>query len=176
VLFDVLRDGVDDVRRLPLSDRRARLEKVVGNAGSERLRLAEQAAGDGRRLYERAVTLGLEGLITKDSASVYESGRRSKAWLKLKLPRRQEFVVGGWTEPRGTRRHFGSLLLGYYEGAGRTRRLVYAGPVGSGFTERDLDRFAERLSERATARPRRSPRRRTLRSGPTGRLPTSSSR
>lgn len=149
VLFDVLRDGVEDLRGLPLADRRARLEKIVGNAGSEQLRLGEQAAGDGTRLYDRAVALGLEGLIAKDAGSPYESGRRSKAWLKLKLPRRQEFVVAGWTEPRGTRRHFGSLLLGYYEGTGRARRLAYAGPVGSGFTGRDLDRFAGLLAERA---------------------------
>ena len=148
VAFDILRDGGDDLRRLPLVDRRARLERVFGTAASERVRLTEMAAGDGRRLYERAAQDGWEGLVAKDAHSRYESGRRSPAWLKLKIPRRQEFVVGGWTDPAGSRRHFGSLAVGYYEGGGRSRRLCFAGLVGSGFTERDLASLASRLETR----------------------------
>jgi bifunctional non-homologous end joining protein LigD len=148
IAFDLLRDGSDDLRGLPLVDRKARLEKVFGTAGSERVRLAEMAAGDGRRLHDRAVADGWEGLIAKDAHSVYEAGRRSPAWRKLKLPRRQELVVGGWTDPRETRQHFGSLAVGYYEGRGRSRALQFAGLVGSGFSQAELARLAARLADR----------------------------
>jgi len=148
IAFDLLRDGSDDLRGLPLVDRKARLEKVFGTAGSERVRLAEMAAGDGRRLHDRAVADGWEGLIAKDAHSVYEAGRRSPAWRKLKLPRRQELVVGGWTDPRETRQHFGSLAVGYYEGRGRSRTLQFAGLVGSGFSQAELARLAARLVDR----------------------------
>ena len=145
VAFDILRDGGDDLRRLPLVDRKARLERVFGTAASGRVRMAEMAAGDGRRLYERAAQDGWEGLVAKDAHSPYESGRRSPAWLKLKIPRRQELVVGGWTDPAGSRHHFGSLAVGYYAGRGRMRTLHFAGLVGSGFTEQDLAALAQRL-------------------------------
>jgi bifunctional non-homologous end joining protein LigD len=147
VAFDVLRDGAEDVRGLPLVDRKARLEKIFGNAGSSLVRMSEMAAGDGRRLKQRAEQLRGEGLVAKDAHSVYESGRRSPAWRKLKILRRQEFVVGGWTEPRGGRRFFGSLVLGYYDGAARTRRLVHAGTAGSGFSDAELERVWRLLQE-----------------------------
>jgi bifunctional non-homologous end joining protein LigD len=72
-------------------------------------------ADDGRALLARAKDEGWEGLIAKDGQSVYHSGRRTPAWRKMKLLKEQEFVVGGWTEPRQSRSHFGALLLGYYD-------------------------------------------------------------
>ncbi len=148
--FDVLRDGADDLRPLTLVQRRARLEKVIGNAGSDRLRFAEQSAGgDGRHWLALAERHGWEGLIAKDSESRYVSGKRSPAWRKLKLPHRQEFVVGGWTAPRGSRARFGSLLVGYYDDGDRSR-LAYAGSVGSGFDARELERLWTRLQAGAT--------------------------
>ena len=78
--------------------------------------MSEQAVGDGRALQARAKAEGWEGLIAKEAQSIYQSGKRSPAWRKLKILHEQEFVVGGWTEPRQTRQHFGALLLGVYEG------------------------------------------------------------
>jgi bifunctional non-homologous end joining protein LigD len=75
--------------------------------------------GDGRALYDRALASGWEGLIAKQVDSLYKSGKRTPDWRKLKIVQEQEFVVGGWTEPRDTRAHFGALLLGVYERAGR---------------------------------------------------------
>jgi bifunctional non-homologous end joining protein LigD len=151
VAFDLLREGADDLRPLPLVQRRARLEKVIGNAGSEQLRLGDQSAGgEGRRWLASAQRGGWEGLIAKDAESPYVSGKRSPAWRKLKLPSRQEFVVGGWTQPRGVRQHFGSLLVGYHDGEAAGRRLRYAGSVGSGYDGDELDRLWGLLQERAT--------------------------
>jgi bifunctional non-homologous end joining protein LigD len=152
ILFDVLRDGGEDLRSLPLVQRRARLEKIVGNAGSELLRFGEQSAGGGgRRMLAQAEREGWEGLIAKDAESAYTSGKRSPGWRKLKLPCRQEFVVGGWTRPRGSRQHFGALLVGYYGPTpGRETVLLYAGAVGSGFGDAELDRLQALLADRAT--------------------------
>jgi bifunctional non-homologous end joining protein LigD len=73
-------------------------------------------------------------LVAKRPDSLYESGRRSGAWVKVKLTQEQEFVIGGYTQPEGTRKYFGSLLVGYYEG----RRLLFAGRVGTGFSDKLL--------------------------------------
>jgi len=145
IVFDILRDGGDDLRPLPLVDRKARLERVFGNEATGRVRMSEMEAGDGRRLFARVRAADGEGLIAKDALSSYESGRRSPAWRKLKLPHRQEFLVCGWTRPRQSRKHFGSLVLGYWAGAGTTRRLRHAGTVGSGFTAPELDRVMSLL-------------------------------
>jgi bifunctional non-homologous end joining protein LigD len=148
IAFDVLRDGVEDLRPLPLTDRRARLERIFGTSGSDTVRFGEYVAGDGRRLYQQALARGWEGLIVKVADSSYETGRRSKAWRKLKIVKQQEFVVGGWTEPRETRAYFGALLLGVFEEG--TNTLRYVGHSGTGFTHQELGRVFALLQARAT--------------------------
>jgi bifunctional non-homologous end joining protein LigD len=157
VVFDLLRDGDEDLRGLPLAERRARLERVLSAPHPDAIRLSEQAKGAGNTLHARAQQEGWEGLIVKDASSPYQSGRRSPAWRKLKLLQQQEFVVGGWTEPRQTRQHFGALLLGVYEpgqqpGAeGRDGRLTYVGHTGTGFDQKELERVSKLLKARETA-------------------------
>jgi bifunctional non-homologous end joining protein LigD len=136
IAFDILRDRDEDLRPLPLTERRARLERLFGNPGSTTLRLSEAAAGNGDALYQRALEHGWEGLIAKSVSSVYHTGKRTRDWRKVKLVHEQEFVVGGWTDARTTGRPFGALLLGYYENG----RLEYAGHTGSGFNQRELER------------------------------------
>ena len=108
IAFDLLREGTVDLRGLPLVERRARLERLLAKSKSPAIRISEQVAGDGHALHERAKKEGWEGLIVKDATSPYQSGRRSPSWRKLKLHHEQEFVVGGWTEPRNTRQYFGA--------------------------------------------------------------------
>jgi bifunctional non-homologous end joining protein LigD len=142
ILFDVLRDGADDVRGLPLRERRARLERLLAAHVNERLRMSEQAVGSGRAMFDRAQALGWEGLIAKRLESPYQSGRRSPDWSKLKLVRRQACVVGGWTAPRGSRPFLGALLLGVYNADGA---LEYVGHSGAGFSDAELGRVWKRL-------------------------------
>jgi bifunctional non-homologous end joining protein LigD len=153
IAFDILRDGAEDLRGLPLTDRRARLERLFGASGSSTVRFGEYVAGDGRRLYRQAVARGWEGLIVKVADSPYETGRRSRSWRKLKLVKQQEFVIGGWTEPRESRLYFGALLLGLYESGPSGKgdgKLRYVGHSGTGFTHQELARVHELLQARAT--------------------------
>ena len=92
---------------------------------------------------EKAKNLGLEGLIGKRSGSRYEVGKRSGAWIKIKLHLEQEFVIGGYTEHEGARKHFGALLVGFYEG----KRLKFAGRVGTGFSEKLLSSLYSELQK-----------------------------
>ncbi len=147
IAFDVLRDGEEDLRRLPLTTRRARLERIRGSARGDALRLSEFIPGDGRALLKTALTHGWEGLIAKAADSPYRAGRRSPEWRKLKLVRRQEFVIGGWTEPRDSRPFFGALLLGVYEDGA----LQYVGHSGTGFNHRELSRVYGLLRKIETA-------------------------
>jgi bifunctional non-homologous end joining protein LigD len=137
IAFDLLQKGDVDFRSRPLLERRDALEQVFSRTGSEILRVSELARGNGRSLHERAVASGWEGLIAKLATSRYVSGKRTPDWRKLKIVQVQEFVVGGWTEPRKSRRYFGALLLGVYKDGG----LVYAGHVGTGFDEKELARL-----------------------------------
>jgi bifunctional non-homologous end joining protein LigD len=148
VAFDLLREGQDDLRGLPLTARRARLERIFSDTGTPLLRLSPQAAGDGRELYRQAIADGWEGLIAKRADSRYHSGKRSSDWTKLKLIRAQEFVIGGWTSPRGGRSHFGALVLGVY----KDKKLVYVGHVGSGFNEKELTKLMALLRPLAAAK------------------------
>jgi len=147
VAFDVLRDGEHDVRPLPLTARRARLERIFGNTGTPRLRLSDFRPGDGRELYHDVLAHGWEGLVAKLLDSPYQSGRRSSAWRKIKVSRRQDCVVGGWTEGRGSRAYFGALLLGVWQGGS----LIHVGHTGPGFSERELARVADILRPLETA-------------------------
>ena len=159
IVFDVLREGRNDLRGRPLHERRAVLERLLGKS-SLVLRVSEQVRGDGRALYERALAEGWEGLIAKDAASVYESGKRTPSWRKLKIVHEQEFVIGGWTEPRHTRSYFGALLLGVHDqrredrpsagSADSALKLTYVGHTGTGFDEKELARVMARLKELET--------------------------
>ncbi len=143
IAFDLLRDGPHDLRGLPLTARRAALERVFGDPGSPLLRMSPQTGQDGRDLYRQAMDHGWEGLIAKRASSKYFSGKRTNDWAKLKLQHAQEFVIGGWTEPRGARAHFGALLLGVYDDDGQ---FVYVGHVGTGFNEGELGRLMKALT------------------------------
>src|SRR3954447_13062417 len=146
IAFDLLRDGEEDVRGLPLTGRRTRLESYLRPHLSSTLRISEQIADDGKALHARALREGWEGLIVKEAAAPYQSGRRSPAWRKLKVVHEQEFVVGGWTEPRQTRQHFGALLLGVRENG--SEALKYVGHTGTGFNGAELDRVWKLLQAR----------------------------
>jgi len=147
ILFDLLRDGREDLRGQPLAARRLRLQELVRPSPALRkwVRLSEIVPDDGKPLLARAKREGWEGLIAKDGQSVYQSGRRTPAWRKMKLLKQQEFVVGGWTEPRESRPHFGALLVGYYDAE---TRLRWAGSVGTGFDQAELNRLATLLAAR----------------------------
>ena len=153
VVFDLLRDGNEDLRPLPFTERRKRLERAMRLNASAIVRLVDSSAGNGAALAAHGLQHDWEGIIAKRPDGSYSSGSRGPGWRKLKFNRSEEFVVGGWTAPRGTRRHFGALLLGYYaEGARRSRTapLVFAGQVGTGFTDAELDRLAGLLGPLAT--------------------------
>ena len=149
IAFDILRDGDTDVRGLPLTERRTRLERHLASSVSDALRVSEQVAADGRPLHERALREGWEGLIVKEARAPYQSGRRSPSWRKFKVVQEQEFVVGGWTEPRQTRPYFGALLLGVYEGTANA--LAYVGHTGTGFNQAELERVWKLLKPREVA-------------------------
>ncbi|QTD94495.1 DNA ligase D [Burkholderia anthina] len=146
-------DGYD-LRDVPLTARRALLEPLLADSDPARLRFSPDLGDDAGSLIASACDTGLEGLIGKRAESRYRAGR-SSAWIKLKCRRRQEFVIGGYTEPSGSRHGFGALLLGVYEPApdGKRRRgpapLRYVGRVGTGFDARTLDRLAAILRRHA---------------------------
>ncbi|MGH7717341.1 MAG: non-homologous end-joining DNA ligase, partial [Gemmatimonadaceae bacterium] len=141
VMFDILLDGDDVLLHDPWSERRRRLEARLRNRTSARLRLGDTHRGGGEEMLERARAAGWEGVIAKHTDSLYTPGVRSDAWLKLKVEFRQEFVVGGFTEPRNTREHVGALLLGYFD----RDRFLYVGHTGGGFTRAGLKEMGERL-------------------------------
>jgi bifunctional non-homologous end joining protein LigD len=147
IAFDILRDADEDLCDLPLTERRAHLEKVFSRSTSTVIRLGEQVRGDGEAMWDRAKAQGWEGLIAKRASGPYRAGKRSADWMKLKLVVTQEFVVGGWTEPRRTRAHFGALLLGVYDG----ETLVYVGHTGAGFDGRELEKVSRLLRPLETA-------------------------
>ena len=141
ILFDILMDGDEVLVREPWSERRARLLKRVGKRVTTQLRVTESSEGDGKEMLEKARRQGWEGIIAKRVDSLYEPGHRSRAWLKLKIEFRQEFVIGGYTEPRNSREHIGALLLGYFD----KDRFIYVGHTGGGFTRKGLEEMYRRL-------------------------------
>ena len=140
-------DGYD-LTRVPLVERRALLEAIFKDVESDKLRFSETVEAPVEQLLESACERGLEGLIGKKPSAPYAS-TRSLSWIKLKCTRRQEFVVAGYTDPKGSRHGFGSLLLGVHDEA---RRLVYAGSVGTGFDEKLLRSIHGKLQALETAK------------------------
>jgi bifunctional non-homologous end joining protein LigD len=130
-VFDLLAFAGYDLRPLPLEQRQAILARVLPRVGP--LKYVEHFEKDGEALYEQVVQLGLEGIVAKKADSPYRAGRSSN-WLKIRADRTDDFVVVGFTRPKGSRSGFGALDLGAYQDG----KLVYAGRVGSGFTAAQL--------------------------------------
>jgi len=145
IAFDLLQDGNTNLRERPLTERRAALEKIFSKTGDPILRLSRQVRGDGRALYDEAFKQGWEGLIAKHAASLYKPGKRTPDWRKVKISHEQEFVIGGWTEPRQSRSYFGALLLGVYGQTANRNCLTYVGHTGTGFNELELARLMKLL-------------------------------
>ncbi|HEX3489214.1 MAG TPA: non-homologous end-joining DNA ligase [Streptosporangiaceae bacterium] len=139
-LFDVLWADGEDVRALPLRERKRILHGLLAFDGP--LRYTQHRNHDGVTYYEYACAHGWEGLVVKRGDAPYRAGR-SKDWLKFKCQNNQEFVIGGYTEPKGSRTGFGALLIGYYDPDGR---LVYAGKVGTGFDTALLTSLGQTLA------------------------------
>ncbi len=149
--FDLLYLDGRSLLRLPLEDRKRLLRAVLRD--DRRVRFATHVEAEGVAFHEAAGAQGLEGVIAKLRRSPYEPGRRSPAWLKVKIRPEQELVVGGWTPGEGSAKDLGAIVVGVYEGDGAPgeRRLHFAGKVGSGFDARARRLLRERLAALETA-------------------------
>jgi bifunctional non-homologous end joining protein LigD len=141
--FDLLYLDGFDWRRVPLEERKKKLATVL--LPGDALRYSDHYPEQGKALFEMAGQKGLEGILAKKRNSFYEE-RRSREWLKIKIRKQIDCVVGGYTEPEGTRTHFGSLVLGLYDKG----RLIHVGQVGSGFDHKLLAEIWEELEKRET--------------------------
>jgi len=130
-----------DLRQLPLRERKSRLKKVLKN--TKNIRFSDDLTGSAQEVLDHACKLKLEGLIGKQADSVYVAGR-SKSWIKLKCRQEQDFVIAGYTAPRGSRHGFGAIVLGLYE---KPRKLVYAGKVGTGFDDERLASLSKKFAQ-----------------------------
>jgi bifunctional non-homologous end joining protein LigD len=125
--FDLLSLDDENLTRLPLEERKRRLKKILGRRAGL-IRYTDHIDADGREVLKKACALGAEGIISKLRDSPYRTGARSSDWQKIKCIKRQEFVVGGFTDPSGSRVGVGAILVGYYEGDA----FRFAGKVGTG--------------------------------------------
>jgi len=142
--FDLLYLDGYDWRRVPLEERKKKLESLV--IQGDAVRFSDHYETHGKALFEIARKKKLEGILAKKGGSFYEE-RRSREWLKIKIRHRMECVVGGYTEPEGSRAHFGSLVLGLYDKQGN---LIHVGQVGSGFDQRLLNEISKLLKNSET--------------------------
>jgi bifunctional non-homologous end joining protein LigD len=139
-VFDLLFENSADLRPLPLLERKRRLDALLLKA-RDPIRPSVFFTEDAKGVLARMKKVGAEGSIAKRKDSPYRSGSRSPEWVKIRFSLQQEFVIGGYTEPRGSRTGFGALLIGYYEG----KALRYASKVGTGFTGKTLAALYRRL-------------------------------
>jgi bifunctional non-homologous end joining protein LigD len=138
-VFDLLYFQGHDLTSLPLLRRKELLKKILPSV--PKIRFSDHVWQDGILFFAVAKEKGLEGIIAKHAQSAYQPGKRSRQWLKVKTQLTQEGVIAGFTEPRGGRRYFGSLVLGVYQGD----ELIYIGHSGGGFGAKDLQEIREKL-------------------------------
>jgi bifunctional non-homologous end joining protein LigD len=139
-VFDLLQLNGRNTMSLPLVQRKDLLARLVPSLG-EAIRFSGELGGDARQLLAEIKRHGLEGIVGKQRNSVYEPGRRSGSWIKIKCVNEQEFVIGGYTPPAGARKYFGALLVGYYD----KDRLLFSGKVGTGFDTKSLAAIYKKL-------------------------------
>jgi bifunctional non-homologous end joining protein LigD len=139
--FDLLYLDGYDWRRVPLEERKAKLASLL--TAGDAVRYSDHYPEQGKALFAMAHKKGLEGILAKKRQSIYEE-RRTREWLKIKIKHRQECVIGGFTEPEGSRAHFGSIVLGLHDGKGR---LIHVGQAGSGFDQKSLEEVWQLLKK-----------------------------
>ncbi|WP_254508468.1 DNA ligase D [Anatilimnocola floriformis] len=141
-VFDLLQINGEDLRKLPLIERKSRLKKLLADANRGRIRYSDHLTGDGAEFLQQGCEMGLEGIISKRGDRPYHPGR-SEDWLKIKCHHEEELVIVGYTISEADKRGFGALLLGYFSG----RKLIYAGRVGTGFNAKLLHALRQELDE-----------------------------
>jgi len=148
-VFDLLYLEGFDLQGVALSDRKRLLRTLIPKTAGQ-VRFSVDVPGSGAEFFKQACALGLEGAVSKRADSTYRGGTRTRDWIKVKCAQRQEMVIGGFTDPQGSRSGFGALLLGVYEPDGKLR---YSGKVGTGFNDqllaslrRKLDGLSQSLS------------------------------
>jgi bifunctional non-homologous end joining protein LigD len=142
--FDLLYLDGHDLRKLSLEERKKKLASIIVGGGP--LHYSDHCEREGKALFEVARKKGLEGILAKKRDSPYQE-RRSSDWLKMKIRHSAECVIGGYTEPEGSRAHFGSVVLGLYDKQGR---LIHVGQAGSGFTQKSLAEIWKLFKKRET--------------------------
>ena len=145
--FDLIYLDGYDLRNVALIERK-RLLKTLLERSDTRITYSPEVRGSGAEVFKQSCPMGLEGIISKRADAVYGVGIRSRNWVKVKCLRRQEMVIGGFSDPQGSRTGFGALLLGVYESG----KLRYAGKVGTGFNDKtlvDIRRKLERLEQKS---------------------------
>jgi len=149
-VFDCLYQDGQDLRRHPLTDRRAALEEVVGASARKRagVFLSARLSANGLKAYQVAKQKGYEGVVAKDASSPYVEGR-SPYWLKFKVRQEDEFVIVGYTPPAGSRKHFGALLLGAYDRG----KLIFVGKVGTGYNQEMLAQLYKKFQPLVRVQP-----------------------
>jgi bifunctional non-homologous end joining protein LigD len=138
-VFDILWHNGEDLTGKTIMDRRSCLERAL--KPREGVQLGSYVEGEGKALFNLMKEKGMEGIIAKRKDSIYRPGKRTSDWLKIKARLQQEFVVGGFTAPKGSRKHLGAVVLGAYT-KGKLRHYGYA---GSGFTEKGLKDAVDRM-------------------------------
>jgi bifunctional non-homologous end joining protein LigD len=146
--FDVMYLDGYDLCGVALNERKRVLREIAAKAPGV-VRVGPELVGSGNEYFAQACKLGLEGIIAKRATSTYASGLRTREWQKIKCIQRQEMVIGGYTEPQGSRKGFGALLLGYHEDG----KLRYAGKVGTGFDDAMLRKLTPELVKREVDKP-----------------------
>lgn len=145
-IFDVLYYDKYNLLSLPLQIRKAILNTFIIATTDDTLRFSPHSIGNGHAIFTAACKMGLEGIVSKEASSTYIQ-RRTQDWLKTKCTKRQEFVIGGYTPPQGSRPYFGSLFLGVYKG----KQLQFCGNVGTGFNDQSLQTISKQLQKLSTS-------------------------
>lgn len=140
-IFDIIFYEKYNLKNLPLIERKEILAAIIADDAESALRLSSFIIGSGKEIFKKSCRMGMEGIVSKEIDSVYEE-KRTKTWLKVKCVQRQEFVIGGYTRPQGSREGFGSLFLGTYN---NKKELVFCGNVGTGFTQASLKTIYKKL-------------------------------
>ncbi len=140
-VFDILYLDGRDLRDVPLIDRKLLLKELSQGLGSRDIKYSDHIPGKGKKFFELARKQGLEGILAKEASSKYIE-RRSKSWLKIKTHMRQEAVIGGFTEPKGSRKDLGALVLGVYNDK---KELIYIGHTGGGLNQAGLQSLRNKL-------------------------------